>query len=81
MKGTYLLLIVNIGTCCGKGAPPKFGGLYRLLHTIMYTEFHGFNSRINASGLSNFGFWYLLNFLEMVWAPLKYELSSLKIGI
>ena len=37
------------------GAPPdKCGVLYRVLPI----EFHSFNTRINVSGLSHFGFWY-----------------------
>ena len=36
---------------------------------ILHTEFHGFNSRIDVSGLSHFGSWYQLNFLETVWVP------------
>ena len=42
------------------GAPPdKFGVLY-----LLHLEFYGFNSRIDVSGLLNFGSWYKLNFLE-----------------
>ena len=37
-----------------KTEPDKFGTLYRVLHI----EFHGFNSRIDISGLSHVGSWY-----------------------
>ena len=48
------------------GAPPdKFGYLYRVLHV----ELHGFNNRIDASGLSHFGSWYQLNIFRESMGP------------
>ena len=45
------------------GAPPEIAGvLYRLLPI----ESHGFTNRIDFLGLSLFGSWSYLNFLETV---------------
>ena len=50
------------------GAPPdKFGALYRLLHI----EFHGFNSSIDVSGLSQFGSCVNSIFLREGMGPFK----------
>ena len=48
-----------------RASTDKFGVLYRLLAT----EFHGFNSRIDFSGLSLFGPWYYL--FREVMGPFK----------
>ena len=45
----------------------KVGVLYPLLPI----EFHGFTTRIDFKGLSLFGSWPYLNFLEIVWVPLS----------
>ena len=49
------------------GAPPdKFGVQYHL-----HIASHDFNSRINVLGSSHFGSWCPLNFLQMLWEPLR----------
>ena len=71
MSGTKVYsAIVNTSTCCGNGAPPnKFG----VLHNLLNIEFHSFNGRIDASGLSHFGSWYYLNFFRESMGPFKVE--------
>ena len=45
-----------------RAPPDKVRALYRLLSV----EFHGFTGRIDFEGLSLFGSWSYLNFLETV---------------
>ena len=75
MKGLHLFLI-NTSTYCRKRPPlDKFCALYRLLHI----EFHGFNRRIEVSGLSHVGYWYYLIFRDSI--GLFYRCNHYRCGL
>ena len=55
MKGTHLAWLYTQAHVAESGSPPdKFGALYPMFHI----EVHGFNSRIDVSGLAHIGSWY-----------------------